>query len=112
MERIKIQMLDPTFMAGEVKTASATLQVKPSGLSCTAELWLSKDGVSKDATSGLVAFTATGVDQSISLSVTMPVGGFEYTVLLDILTEGTLIGAYTAMETVLVPWVGEPVITW
>lgn len=112
MERIKIKMLDPTFMAGDSKTAKATLTMKPSGLACTGELWLSKDGTSKDATSGAKAFTSTGADQTISLPVTIPIGGYEYRVFLDIVTGGMLVGAYEATERVLVPWVGPPVITW
>jgi len=67
MERLKMEMLDPIFSPGESKVAIATLPVKPAGLACTAELWLSSDGVTKDATSGAITFTSTGVDQVISL---------------------------------------------
>ena len=111
MERIKIQMLDPTFLAGDLKTATVTISVKPSGLNCTAELWLSKEGVTKDATS-VKDFISTGLDQGISLALTMPVGGYAYRVLLDIYVGGMLITAYEATEEVVIPWISEPEIVW
>lgn len=112
MDRIKMLMEDPVFPAGTAKTAKATLTISPAVLSCTAELWLSKDGTTKNATSGAVPFTTTGLSQEISLPVTMPAGGFDYRVMLDIVTAGVAIGQYEATETVLVPSVGTPVISW
>ncbi|GAJ03356.1 unnamed protein product [marine sediment metagenome] len=55
---------------------------------------------------------STGVDQSISLPVVMPAGGYAYRVFLDIRIEGILILAFEADEAVIIPWVGPPVITW
>jgi len=112
MERKGMEMLDPIFGPGEAHTAIATFAVKPAGLACTAELWLSSDGVAKDATTGEIAFTSTGVDQSISLPVVMPAGGYAYRVFLDIRIEGIPILAFEADEAVIIPWVGPPVITW
>lgn len=74
MERKKMVMADPILREAAGYTATATFPVSPAGLACDAELWLSKDGVSKDATSGLRAFASTGAPQAVSLPVTMPVG--------------------------------------
>ncbi len=112
MKRLKMEMLDPLFAPGESRTAIATFPVKPAGLACAAELWLSSDGISKDATSGAIAFTSTGADQSISLPVVMPAGGYAYRVLLDISVEGIPLLAFEADEDVIIPWVGPPIITW
>ncbi|MBA7608325.1 hypothetical protein ES703_15502 [subsurface metagenome] len=113
MKILKMKMADPLFAAGEARTAIATLPVKPEGLACTAELWLTRNGTTKDATSGPIPFTSTGLDQSISCPVTMPAeGGFAYAVRLDIRANGILLVAYVADESVVVPWVGTPTITW
>ena len=105
-------MLDPIFGPGESKVAIATLPVKPAALACTAELWLSRDGTTRDATTGEIPFTSTGVDQSISLPAAMPAGGYAYRVFLDIKIEGILIIAFEADEAVIIPLVGPPQITW
>ncbi len=114
MERKRMKMVDPVFGPGEARTAIATFPVKPAGLACTAELWLSRDGgATKDATSGEIPFTSTGVDQSVSLPVSMPVdGGFAYTVLIDPKVEGVPIPGYIADEEVVIPWMGAPQVTW
>lgn len=112
MKRTKMKMLDPIFPPGESKTALATFPVRPAGLACTAELWLSRDGTTRDATSGAIPFTSTGLDQSIPCPVTMPAGGYAYRALIDVRTDGILIAAYEADEAVIVPWVGIPEITW
>lgn len=112
VKRIKIKMLDPIFPPGESKAALATFAVRPAGLACTAELWLSSDGTTRDATSGARPFTSTGVDQSINCPVTIPAGGYAYRVLLDVKVDGILIAAYEADEPVVVPWVGQPEIVW
>ena len=91
-------------------TATARFPVKPAGLTCTAKLWLSKDGVSQDASS-TVPFTSTGIEQSLSLPVVMPAGGYSYQVLLDVSVDGVQIGAYEG-EPVIIPWVGVPEIVW
>ena len=109
----KMKMADPLFAPEEVQTAIATFAVKPEGLACTAELWLTRDGTTKDATSGPIPFTSTGLDQGISCPVTMPVGeGYSYVVRLDIRADGVLLVAFVADEPVVIPWVGPPTITW
>jgi len=112
MKRTKMEMLDPIFGPGESRTAIATFPVRPGGLPCTAELWLSRDGAIRDATSGARPFTSTGLGQSVICPVTIPAGGYAYRVLLDVKTDGILIGAYEADELVIVPFVGIPLITW
>ena len=113
MKRQTMQMLDPVFAAGSIHIANANIPVSPAGLACTAELWLSKDGgATKAATSGKVAFTSGATPASVSLSVTIPVGGFAYTVYLDVEYGGAMLAGFTATEQVIVPLVGTPVITW
>lgn len=112
MERRKMIMADPVLREAVQYTATATFPVSPAGLACEAELWLSKDGVTKDATSGLRSFTSTGAPQAVSLPVTMPAGGYEYQVFLDVFANGMFIAAYKATENVIVPSVGPIVIVW
>ncbi|MDZ4247556.1 MAG: hypothetical protein U1D67_10630 [Dehalococcoidia bacterium] len=102
----------PVFFQGQAKTAKARITVSPSGLSCSAELWLSKDGTTKQATSGGKTFTSTGAPQDVSLPVTMPSGGWQYGVYLDVYVAGNLMGAYRGTEDVLIPSVSDPIITW
>ena len=109
----KMEMLDPIFPEGEARTAIATLPVRPEGLACTAELWLTKDGTTRDATSGEIAFTSTGLGQSITCPIpAMPAGGYAYLVRLSIKVEGTPIMEFLADESVLIPWVGPPTVIW
>ncbi len=112
MERLKMEMADPIFAPGESRVALVTFPVKPAGLNCTVELWLSSDGVTKDATSGPIPFVSTGVDQGIECPVTMPAGGYNYQVLIDRVVEGAPVPGYIADEAVTIPWVGPPVVTW
>ncbi|GAJ06918.1 unnamed protein product [marine sediment metagenome] len=113
MKILKMEMMDPLFAEGESRTAIATFPVRPAGLACTAELWLTRDGTTRDATSGERAFTSTGLDQSISCPIpAMPAGGYEYLVRLSIKAEGTPIMEFAADESVLIPWVGIPTIEW
>jgi len=95
---------DPAFAPGSTHTATVSVPVSPAGMSCTAELWLSADGVTKAASSGAVPFTSTGAQQSISLVITMPAmspsGG--YAVYIDIVSDGVLVGSYQAIENVSV----------
>jgi len=113
-DRVPMQMVDPVFVPNSQHTATASLIVSPTGIACIAELWLTKDGgATKAATSGDVGFNSTGATQAIVLPVTMPPdAGFSYAVCLDIKSGGELIGAYYATESVLIPLVGTPVITW
>jgi len=100
------------FTAGAVKTAIARIDVDPAGLPCTAELWLSRDGVTKHATSGQVNFTSTGAQEDISLSVTMPAGGYLYSVYLDIYIAGGLVGAYQGTDDIAIPTASNPEVVW
>jgi len=93
-------------------TAQGRFPVTPEGVQCTAELWLSKDGLSKDATSGQKVFTSTGQIQTINFPVTMPVGGYNYRVFLDIYAGAIPLALFEATENVTVPGVGAPTITW
>jgi len=112
--RQKVQMQDPIFGSGEARTAKAPIAVSPAGVACRAELWLSSDGgVTKAATSGLVAFTSTGAQQNVSLPVTLPAGeGLEYAVYLDIFANSSQLAAYVATESVIIPSASVGPITW
>lgn len=113
MKRLKMEMLDPLFGAGSTHTATAKLTIAPSGLACSAELWLSRNGTTKDATSGKIPFVSTGASQNISCPVTMPSeGGYAYRVYFDIEIEGTPVLAFVATEDVLIPSVSTPEIVW
>jgi len=103
-ERISVEMLDPVLGPGAAAAAVAPITVTPPGLQCQAELFLGPDENTKVASSGLVAFTSTGVAQSVSFPVTMPSpGGAAYHVYLDVFADGYLIVAYIATEDVVIP---------
>lgn len=89
----------PQFAPSGSKVAKTPITIKPSGLSCNAELYLVSNGA-KIATSGIKTFTSTGSKQDISFPITMPDVEGIYPVYLDIITEGILIGAYKAIEDV------------
>ena len=91
----------PQFSPGQAKTARAPITVKPAGLACSSELYLVSNGA-KVATSGIKAFTSTGTKQDISFLLTMPSTEGTYPVYLDIFIEDMLIGAYKAVEDVVV----------
>ena len=111
--RISLDMVDPVMAPGDTRTAVAPITVSPSGLACSAELYLGPDEATKVATSGLIAFTSTGVAQSVSFPVTMPSpGGFAYHVYLDVYANGYLIVAYIATEDVIIPSGEVGPITW
>lgn len=92
----------PEFAPGEGKVALATFPVKPSGLSCEAEIFLGPDDMTKVATSGRIGFTSTGARQDVPLPVTMPVTEGTYHVYVDVYAEGYLIAAYRAIEDVVI----------
>lgn len=92
----------PEFSPSSAHTAIAPVVVKPSGLSCEAEVFLGPDEATKVVTSGLVVFTSTGASQDISLPVTMPSAEGTYHVFIDVYAEGILIAAYTAIEDVVI----------
>ena len=101
----------PEFAPGESKTAVAPITVAPAGLSCSAEVFLGPDVMTKVATSGKVGFSSTGAEQSISLPITMPSEEGTYHVYVDVYAEGYLVAAYQAIEDVViaapVPPVGD-----
>jgi len=101
MNRQLAIMEDPTFDPGSTHPATIHITVKPAGISCTAELWLTVDG-KIEAASGTADFTSTGAEQSINVSVKMPstspTNG--YAVYLDIVSGGVLIRKYEASERV------------
>jgi hypothetical protein len=78
------------FPAGSIKTANIQVTVKPPALSYQIELWLGPDTNTKSATSGRVNYTATGNEQSVALSITMPDAG-TYNVYVDIYAGGNLV---------------------
>lgn len=90
----------PEFAPGSSHIATLPIAVAPAGLACEVELWLSPDGETKSASSGLVPFTSTGSQQDLSLAVDMPSEEGTYKVLIDIYCEGNLVGAYQALENV------------
>lgn len=91
----------PEFAPGESKIAVATFPVKPAGLPCTAELWLGSDSA-RVATSGEVSFVSTGAEQAINLPITMPDIEGTHPVYLDVFSDSQLIGAYQALESVVI----------
>ena len=97
----------PEFAPGEAKTAVAPITVKPSGLSCGAEIFLGPDDMTKIVTSGMIAFTSTGARQDVRLPVAMPAAEGDYHVYIDIYTEGILIAAYQAIEDVVIAGIAE-----
>ncbi len=112
LERIAVDMLDPVMAPGVSRTAVAPITVSPSGLACSAELFLGPNDTTKVATSGLKTFTSTGASQSIRLPVTMPAGGAAYHVYLDIYADSFRILAYQATEDVVIPSGAVGPITW
>ncbi len=112
-KRLQVEMLDPLMGPGQAATGVAPITVKPSGLSCQAELFLGPDETTKVATSGMVAFTSTGVAQSVSFPVTMPTpGGVAYHVYLDVYANGVWLVSYVATEDVIIPSATVGPITW
>ncbi len=91
----------PQFSPAEEKIAIVTFPVSPAGLECSAELWLGSN-LTKVATSGGIPFVSTGVDQSISPPVTMPGAEGTYPVYLDVFVAGQLVGAYQAIEDIII----------
>lgn len=91
----------PQFNPSEEKVALATFPVAPAGLACAAELWLASNGT-KVATSGEIPFTSTGLDQAISLPITMPGAEGTYPVYLDVFSGGVFIKGFRAVEDVVI----------
>jgi len=105
-------MNDPIMSKGSAQSAVIPITVRPAGLTCEVELWLTKDsGASKATTSGLIPFTATGAPQQVSCPIVMPLVWGSHEVYIDVYTDGVLIGAYIATEQVTLPdvTIEEPV---
>ena len=91
---------------GTVHTATVPVTVLPPGVPCSMIMGLTKDGgTTMTVVSPSVAFTSTGAQQNVSLSITMPDEWGEYAVYIDVLYETTVIGAYIATEHVIIPYV-------
>lgn len=91
----------PQFAPGESKTAIAPITVKPAGLSCEVEIFLGPDELTKVAASGRIPFTSTGASQNVHLPIAMPSEGTHH-VYIDVYSNGILIGAYQAIEDVVI----------
>lgn len=110
--RISVEGVDPLLAKGSSHTAVAPVTVTPSGLSCKGELWLTTNGTTKNATSGMVPFTSTGASQSVRFPITMPSAAGEFMVYLDVYADSLLIGSYIATENVIIPGVEIGEIIW
>ncbi len=102
--KVKVQWLeseDPTFEGGEARTAIASMtNPTAKAFSYTAELYLD---ITKVASSGVIAFNlAAGGTKPISFPVTMPLAEGTFPVYLDVLVAGVLVGAYQAIEDVII----------
>jgi len=95
-------MQDPEFLSGSQHTAVVKLAVNPASLSCSIELYLSVDGVTKAVTSGEVNFLSTGVQQSILIPITSPLVQAAYGVYLVILVNDQVFGIYKAAENAVI----------
>ncbi len=115
--QVKIEMLemeDPTFGVGIVKTARARL-TNPTAkqFSYTVELYL---GVTKAATSGVGTVTIPANSYlDVNFTLVMPLVEGGYPVYLDVWHEGTLLKHYQANENVVIaisPAIEVGPITW
>lgn len=94
------------FVSGSQHTATLPIAVSPSGLACTAELYLVKDSTSYSLVQK--SFTSTGAMQTLAFpTVTMPEAGV-YAVYIDMYSGGSLIAAYEATEGVTVTGEAPP----
>ena len=106
--------LDPTFEAGSVHTARATL-TNPTAkeFTYTTELYL---GVTKAATSGVGSVTiSAGASLPVDYTVTMPLEEGEYEVYLDVWYGAELLAHYQATVNVTIvisPAIIVGPITW
>ena len=110
----KLEMEDPTFEAGVLKTARAEL-TNPTVREFTYEVELYL-GATKAATSGVGSITiGPGASQLVDFTLTMPIVEGEYHPYLDVLVDGALIAHYIATETVEImvsPVIEIGPITW
>ena len=96
----------PQFTPNSTHTATAPITVLPAGLECVVELYL-VDNAQQVATVSYGAFTSTGQEQMIPLSMVMPETEATYLVYLDVLSGGEVLAAYQATENVTIA-VAEP----
>ena len=110
----RLEMEDPTFEAGVVKTASARL-TNPTAKQFiyTVELYL---GIAKVATSGVGTVTIPANSYlDVNFTVVMPLVEGTYPVYLDVWHEGTLLKHYQATVDVVIqisPAIEVGPITW
>lgn len=110
----KLEGLDPTFEAGSVHTARATL-TNPTAAEFTydVELYL---GVTKAATSGVGSIIiGAGASQVVDFTLAMPGVQDDYQPYLDVFVAGELIKHYAATELVTIkvtPLIEVGPITW
>jgi hypothetical protein len=115
--QVKVELLemeDPTFEAGVVKTAQARLtNPKAKQFTYTVELYL---GVDKVATSGAGQVTIpAGGYADVTFTVVMPAAEASYPVFLDVWSDTTLLKHYQATENVVIvisPAIEVGPITW
>lgn len=92
----------PQFTPGATKVAGLSIPVSPAGVNCDAELYLTLDGVTKAATSGLKPFTSTGSAQDIQLPITLPSMQGTYMARVLINSGEAQLGAYQAVDNVVI----------
>lgn len=97
---------------GSIHSAVIPITVQPAGLDCQVELWLTSDGATKNATSGLISFVSSGTIQNVTLDITMPGVWGDYAVFIDVYADSAVIGQYVATERIGIAEadIGEP--TW
>lgn len=100
------------FGAGTSQTAKARITVKPEGLNCGVELWLSINDTTQDARAA-ASFISTGSEQEIPFSIVMPTNkGYKYHINLDITVGAMLLAAFEDVNSIVLPFVSDPTITW
>lgn len=114
---IKVELLemeDPTFECGSIKTAKARLtNTAAKQFTYTTELYL---GAAKAATSGIsTVVIAAGGYADVLYQITMPLAEGTYDVYLDVWESGELLAHYKATEAVVltaIPAIEVGPITW
>lgn len=110
----KLEALDPTFEAGSVHTARATI-TNPTSQQWTYDLELYL-GATKAASSGIGSITiGAGGSQVVDFTITMPDVEGTWDVYIDAIVEGELIAHYKATEPVTIevtPAILVGPITW
>lgn len=110
----KLEMLDPTFEAGVVKTARAQLRNPTSKeFTYTVDLFL---GITKAATSGQGTVTiGAGQSKTVDFALAMPGAEGAYPVYLEVRANGELLTLYQSTENVIItitPQIEVGPITW